>query len=862
MTAQERHSSVSPEELSRKFGCGIETARQTLKATTQRGIRHAVHPLSRRYRTDILQSRLRILNDTFYTDTLFSGVKSLKGNTCGQIFTNGRYVYLEPMASKSKAGEALDSFEQEAGIPRKLVFDGALEQTGPGTAFMKNIRRNHIDWATSEPYSHWQNRAEGQIREIRKKWRLLRQRRSVPRRLWDYAAVHLARLMNLTAKGKDGRTPQEEITGETPDISEYIDFEFYDWVWYWDLPGDDENPKLGRWLGVSHRIGSAMCYYVLTDKAQIISRSTVQHVPRVDLMKEEIQQRCQGYDQGIQGRLADNNFIIQHQEQNSFYIEDVGDIEDDEMDFVEDNNVPEADDSYSPDSYDELIGAEVLFPQGDGRIQGRVTKRAKSEDGTPIGKRNKNYLLDTRKYEVQLSDGTTQEYFANVIAENMFSQTDSEGRQYLLMKEITDHKTDGTAITQANGLITLRSGRTVKKKTTKGWKLLVEWKEGSSDWVPLKDLKESNPVEVAEYAKANGLSEEPAFAWWINDVLRRRNLIISKVKSRYWKTTHKFGIQLPKSVEEAYTIDKLSGTNHWTKAIEKEMSKIKGMGAFERYDKASVEDLRSGKAKLPGYQEISCHMVFDIKMDGKFTRKARFVANGNQTVGVEPSMTYASVVTRESVRIAFLYAALNDLDILGCDVSNAYLNAPCKEKIWVRAGKEFGSEEGCVMLIRRALYGLQTSGFSWRTVLSQTLMDMGYKPSVADPDVYLRPASKANGDEYYEFLLTYVDDCLCVSADPKNTMDALGKVYDLKDTVKPPERYLGANILRWQLPDGREVWAMSGKDYVKNAVAIVKGLLAEDGKQLRNGRHTERPMPKSYQPEMDVSPVLGTELAS
>ena len=96
--------------------------------------------------------------------------------------------------------------------------------------------------------------------------------------------------MNLTAKGKDGRTPQEEITGETPDILEYIDFEFYDWVWYWDLPGDDENPKLGRWLGVSHRIGSAMCYYVLTDKAQIISRSTVQHVPRVDLMKEEIQQ--------------------------------------------------------------------------------------------------------------------------------------------------------------------------------------------------------------------------------------------------------------------------------------------------------------------------------------------------------------------------------------------------------------------------------------------------------------------------------------------------------------------------------------------------------------------------------------------
>ena len=56
---------------------------------------------------------------------------------------------------------------------------------------------------------------------------------------------------------------KEKVIGETPDISEYLDYGFYDWVYYWDQPKDIENPKIGRWLGVSHRIGSALCYFIL-----------------------------------------------------------------------------------------------------------------------------------------------------------------------------------------------------------------------------------------------------------------------------------------------------------------------------------------------------------------------------------------------------------------------------------------------------------------------------------------------------------------------------------------------------------------------------------------------------------------------
>jgi hypothetical protein len=88
-----------------------------------------------------------------------------------------------------------------------------------------------------------------------------------------------------------------------------------------------------------------------------------------------------------------------------------------------------------------------------------------------------------------------------------------------------------------------------------------------------------------------------------------------------------------------------------------------------------------------GYKWIRCHMIFDVKMD--FTQKARFVAGGHMT-NPPTSITYSSVVSRDSVRIAFLLAALNDVDLLATDIGNAYLNAPAREKVYTTAGPEFG----------------------------------------------------------------------------------------------------------------------------------------------------------------------------
>jgi len=138
-----------------------------------------------------------------------------------------------------------------------------------------------------------------------------------------------------------------------------------------------------------------------------------------------------------------------------------------------------------------------------------------------------------------------------------------------MLDKISDHRKDKTAYTKDDGYVISHNGNKTSRQTTQGWQPSVQWKGGTSDWIALKDLKASNPIELAESAVGNKLVEEPAFRWWVKDALRTRNRIISKVKSRYWKTTHKFGIVVPKDVTQALAIDSKTGTDFGARQLRK-----------------------------------------------------------------------------------------------------------------------------------------------------------------------------------------------------------------------------------------------------------------------------------------------------
>jgi Reverse transcriptase (RNA-dependent DNA polymerase) len=262
---------------------------------------------------------------------------------------------------------------------------------------------------------------------------------------------------------------------------------------------------------------------------------------------------------------------------------------------------------------------------------------------------------------------------------------------------------------------------------------------------------------------------------------------------------------------------------------------------------------QEAKEKLVGYQFITCHMIFDIKMEN-FTRKARFVAGGHTTE--PPSLiTYSMVVTRDSVRIGFLLAGLDQLQVRTADVGNAYLTADCREKIWTIAGSEFGSRKGKVMIIKKALYGLKSSGAAWRAHFAQSLNVFKFTSTEADPDMWIQMAQ--NGYTHYcERMFVYVDDLLLISHDPDPTMAELGKMYRLKpESMGEPHRYLGANVGKQMIPDGCICWWQGAKDYLTAVITNLERQLQEKH-YLPLNKRAARLMRPDYRPEMDISELL------
>ena len=177
-------------------------------------------------------------------------------------------------------------------------------------------------------------------------------------------------------------------------------------------------------------------------------------------------------------------------------------------------------------------------------------------------------------YKVEFMDGTKQSLSANYIAENVFAQVDQDGNPQVLLDEIIDYRTTSKEVKQQDAFITTRTGSKRRRETTIGWELLVQWKDGSMNWIALKDLKESYPVQVTEYSVGARISMEPAFVWWVPYMLKKCNRIVAKVKSKYWIRTHKFGVWIPKSVQEAEELDHQNGNSLWWEAICKEMKML------------------------------------------------------------------------------------------------------------------------------------------------------------------------------------------------------------------------------------------------------------------------------------------------
>ena len=846
--------SVDAPTLARKWGIGLTKAKDTLLCTTQRLQRSiSDNGLTRRFRTNDKQLRYRRLFCTMYTDTMFSDITSWhRKNKCAQVFSTAfGWARAFPMRLKSDAYRAFTTLAQRVGIPPILVADGAREQQMGD--FRKETRNCHVRLKQTEPHSPWQNSAEAAIGELKKGAGRKAMKANSPKKLWDHCLELQALIQSHTANSHpdcQGQVPETIVTGQTADISPFIELEWYEWVKFWTRdPYPNDKEVYGRWLGPADDVGPAMTSKILQQNGQVIYVSTYRPLTQEELRKPtEIDMR-KLFDKDIGRRIgerttSDNLESIDPDAVTSHY-EYYDDPYDPQF------SIPDIDDA-TPEYNDNYIGAEVTLPLHGEKKSGKVKKRSRTATGDLYGKSSDNPILDTRGYEVEFPDGTVSSYTANVIAENMFTQCDIEGNEHRLMEDIVDHKTDGQEV-KTSDMYFVHGNRQHMRKTTKGWHLCVQWKDGSTSWEKLSDMKESYPVEVSEYAFAQDIHEQPAFAWWTKHVLKKRDRIIAAVNKRYHKKTHKFGFEIPKTVRRALEIDKENGNTLWWDAIEKEMINVRI--AFKTVTKEEIPI---------GYQFMESHMIFDVKMEANFRRKARLVANGNNIDTPSYISTYASVVSRETVRIALTLAALNDLQVKSSDIQNAYLTSPCAESVYTILGPEFGPDEGKYAIITRALYGLNSAGSSFGKHLADCMRTLGYVPCKADPDLWMKPAIRPDdGFEYYSYILFYVDDCLAINHDADQCLKDIDKFFPMKPgSIGDPDIYLGAKLRQVKLSNGVNAWSFSPTKYVQEAVGNVEKFIDKNMDGLKLTNRVSGPWPTDYRPELDETEVLNDEMTN
>ena len=379
--------------------------------------------------------------------------------------------------------------------------------------------------------------------------------------------------------------------------------------------------------------------------------------------------------------------------------------------------------------------------------------------------------------------------------------------------------------------------------------LLCEWDDGcgSRTWVPLNSMILHQIKPVLVYAIKHGLLKDEPFRKLKEaiefDVAKRYKIIMQVKAQQRNGPKHKFGVEVPRSLAHALTLDKANGNNLWMEAAKKEITQLLDYKTFIILDE--------GEKPPEGYQRIPHHIVFDVKFD--LRRKGRLVAGGNWTE-VTGEDIYSGVIGSEFICYGFFLGELFGLTVCAGDIGNAFLYGKTKEKVYIIAGPEFGKElQGRVLIVDKALYGLRTSCARFHEHCSDTLRKLGFVPSKADSDLWMRKK-----DDHYELIACYVDDLLVWSKDPMKIMKKLQETYVMKG-IGIPEYFLGGNIERTD-----EHWSkhginisLSASTYIKNMIPKFESLLG-----VSLGKKITTPMAEGYHPELEESDLLNAEEAS
>ena len=854
-------SEINFEKLRMHFcGAPVDVIEKTFQNTTQMGRKGAVKGLKlwKRHKAPNPALNITRRNEPVATDTIYGpGCPAVdNGSTAAQFFVGRKsgFCAVEGLGKSDKRYPvALMNHIRRYGAMDQIISDNAKAQISSRVEAILNMLQIK-DW-TSEAHKKNMNFAERIWRDIKRKSETTLNFSNAPAFVWLLALEYVCFIQNHTAQESlDWRTPTEWLLGYTPDITALLCFHFWEPIYYAvDEASYPSNPDeaLGRFVGISDVVGSTVTFKILTEDMKVISRSTVRTATKEHAYQNR---RANAKAPILATKKTTANLKIGDEIEpvSEEYIPDEVDKDiklkarklykdgEDNVDHIDpDNDVDkgvsekanrdpvEAQKTFLSSAMDDAVNRGHDLPTIDiESIIGRTFITSKDEEGEQVRAQIENAEF-LRERTADASERLIR--FKCKVGDKRFDEIMTYNR---MLQWCDQHKT-------ADGFFIINSiiGHRKRNGAKGGWQVHVLWDSGLSTWEDISNIFRDDPVTLAMYGLKHDLLSTPGWKRCRTYAKRQKVIgrMINQVRLKNFRNRprYKYGFQVPRNHQEAVMIDEREGNRKWQDSEDLELKQL--------FDYETFSDLGKGVPTPDGYKQIPCHMVYDVKWDGR--HKSRFVAGGHRT-DTPIESTYSAVVSLLGVRMITFLAELNNMKLWNTDIGNAYLESFTSEKVCFIAGAEFGALAGHTLIIRKAQYGLKSSGKCWHDRLHDVLRSLGFVPSKAEEDIWMRDCG-----DHYEYVGVYVDDLIIASKNPQRIIDELESKphsFKLKGTGEV-DFHLGCDYFREE--DG--TLCVGPRKYIDRLDAAYKNHFGTTPSQK-----VQSPLEKNDHPELDDSPLL------
>ena len=806
------------------------TSPSSIQDTFNVTTRHGSAPHTQDYIKKHFKSRNPVFNiprrsEAVATDTIFSDTPAVDdGSTMAQFFCGRDTLVCDAYGIKSTKQfiNTLSDNIRKRGAMDTLISDGGKYEISKRVTDL--LRSLFIQDYQSEPYHQHQNKAENHFGLAKRYTNTVMNTSGCPACCWLLCLQYICVVLNhLASPTFQGICPVQALEGTTPDISFLLHFSFYEPVYYridsseldLNFPSSS-NEKKGYWVGFADNQGDSLTWRILTEDTQkIIIRSGVRSA-----LRTTTNQRLAS--PSGEGTTLPFPIPYSQQSQNSLPLDPL-DASTPNFEHLVKSQTGEDEDNPIPMAnidIPNLLGRSFLLPPEDNGER----HMAKVIDIDDHGQ-----TLEDIKFKLKINKDQAEE----IMSYNQLMDYIQKG---------TDAEEDPDSLFKFRDIVAHQGPLESTDPNHKGSKynVMVEWESGEVTYEPLTLISKDDPITCAVYAKKHDLLDTTGWKHLKRYAKTSKRLIRAVKQSRIRQVRasarYQHGFQVPKDYNDAMRLDKENGNTHWQDAMDLEVTQIHEYKVFKDTGKAKFHN---GKVVTPdGFQKIRVHFVYAVKHDGRF--KARLVADGHLTKEPVESI-YSGVVSLRSLRMVVFLSQLNNLEIWGADVGNAYLEAYTDEKLCIMAGPEFKELQGHLLIMVKALYGTRSGGARWHDRLFDILQELKFKPSKADPDVWMRPEP---GGTCYEYIAVYVDDLAIAAKDPQAFCNEIKKKYNLQlKGVGPLENHLGCTYKKD--PDG--TLAADPRRYVNKILESYERMFKEKPRKSRP------PLEGGDHPELDTS---------